>query len=145
MLGDDDANVTVLEVATDVGVPRLVVRPARPGYSGAYDGFGDAVVVEPGTAIVTLLEQGVTSPQSAALLLRTDSDRIVSQFRIDDPALDGIRVRDLRLPADLLLLQMTRDGSTVVVSGLTVLRVGDEITVLGSEDGLAEARVRLGV
>lgn len=145
MLSDDSDNVTVLDVATDLGVPRLVVRPANSRYNGAFDGFGDLVIVEPGTAIVTLLEQGVTSPQSAALLLRTDSDRIVSEFRIDDPALDGVRVRDLRLPADLLFLQMTRDGSTVVVSGLTVLRVGDEITVLGSEDSLADARVRLGV
>ena len=145
MLGDDDANVSVLDVATDLGVPRLVVRPASPGYNGAYDGFAEVVIVEPGTAIVTLLEQGVTSPQSAALLLRTDSDRIVTQFRVSDPGLDGVRVRDLRLPPDLLFLQMTRDGSTVVVSGLTELQLGDEITVLGSEDSLAEAQVRLGV
>ncbi|MDJ0960216.1 MAG: cation:proton antiporter [Acidimicrobiia bacterium] len=145
MLGDDDANARILDFATDLGVQRLVARPADPGYNGTYEGIEDLLVVDPGTAIVSLLEQAVTSPQSATLLLRQDADRLVTQLEITNPDLAGTPVRDLRLPTDVLLLQLTRNGSTVVVHGHTELQFGDEITVLAGPDSIDEARIKLTV
>ncbi len=143
MLGDDAANARVLTVAKDLGVPRLIARPAQPSPNGRFDDMADVLIVDPATAIVSLLEQAVTAPQSATLLLRQDPDRLVSQVRITNIDLDGTQVRDLRLPNDVLLLQLTRDGSTVVVGGHTTLRWGDEVMVLGSPQTLDEARIRL--
>ena len=143
MLGSDEANAMALEFAKDAGVQRLVARPADAGYNGGYDGIEDLVLVDPGTAIVTLLEQAVTSPQSATLLLRQNADRIVTQLPVTNRELDGVPVKDLRLPADVLLLQLTRDGSTLVVGGRTRLRYGDEIMVLAGPDSLTETRVRM--
>ena len=143
MLGDDAVNVSALELAKDLGVQRLIARPAGPTYNGLYSAYDDVLVVDPGTAMVALLEQAVTSPQSATLLLRTDADRLVTQLAVTNHDLDGTSVRDLRLPPDVLLLQLTRDGSTVVVGGHTVLRRGDEIMVLASPDSLGALRVQL--
>ena len=103
----------------------------------------DIVTIDPGTAVVPLLEQAVTSPQSATLLLRRDPERAVSQVKLINPDLDGTPVRDLRLPTDVLLLQIIRDGSSVVVHGHTDLRTGDDILLLASEDSLMEIRSRL--
>ncbi len=143
MLADDDENARILDLAKDLGVQRLVARPADPGYNGSYSAIEDVLVVDPGTAIVALLEQAVTSPQSATLLMRRDADRLVTQLQVSNPELDGTSVRDLRLPTDVLLLQLTRDGTTVVVGGHTTLRRGDEIMVLAAPDSLDEARIRL--
>ncbi len=143
MLADDSANTAALELAKDAGVPRLVARPADPSSNGSHE--RDVVVIDPGTAIVALLERAVTAPDSATLLLRGEADRVVNQLRVANRDLEGVPVRDLRLPTDVLLLQLTREGSTVVVAGHTKLRVGDELTVLGSPDGLAETQARLSV
>lgn len=143
MLGDDGANSAALRLAGEMGVGSLVVRPSDPSSDAAYDGIEDLLIVDPATAIVSLLEQAVTAPQSATLLLRTDPGRIVTQISLTNPDLDSLSVRDLRLPTDVLLLQITREGSTIVVHGHTKLALGDEVLVLASSDSLREVRSRL--
>lgn len=143
MLGDDEANSAALRLAGEMGVGSLVVRPSDPSSDAAYDGIDDLLIVDPATAIVSLLEQAVTAPQSATLLLRTDPGRIVTQISLTNTDLDSLSVRDLRLPTDVLLLQITREGSTIVVHGHTKLALGDEVLVLASSDSLREVRSRL--
>ena len=62
---------------------------------------------------------------------------------VTNPDIDGVSVRNLRLPTDILLLQVVRNGSSVVVNGHTTLHTGDEIMVLSDPDSLNEARIRL--
>jgi Trk K+ transport system NAD-binding subunit len=143
MLGDDDANARALAFASEMGVQGLVARPSSAATGPAFDEIEDVVTIDPGTAVVSLLEQAVTSPQSATLLLRRDPDRAVTQVKLVNPDLNGTPVRDLRLPTDVLLLQIIRGGSTVVVHGHTALQTGDDILVLASEDSLTEIRSRL--
>lgn len=143
MLGDDEANSIALRLASEMGVGSLVARPSDPFSGTPYDGIDDLLIVDPATAIVSLLEQAVTAPQSATLLLRTDPGRVVTQISLTNPDLDSISVRDLRLPTDVLLLQVTRNGSTIVVHGHTRLHLGDEVLILASKDSLREVRSRL--
>ena len=142
MLDDDGENRAVLRYAADEGVPRLVVRPSDG--AGATDlGGGETVVIDPGTAMVALLEQAVAAPQSASLLMRQDPSRQVNQVTITNPDVSGLSVRDLRLPPDVLLLQIDRGGIGLAVSGHTTLRIGDEVTVLSPTDSFEEVRVRV--
>lgn len=143
MLGDDDSNAQALRLAAEMGIQGLVARPAGAVTENRLSDIEDVVTIDPGTAVVSLLEQAVTSPQSATLLLRRDPNRAVSQVKLVNPDLDGMPVRDLRLPTDVLLLQIIRDGSSVVVHGHTELRTGDDILLLASDDSLAEIRSRL--
>ena len=143
MLGDDTDNQHALSLAAEMGVQTLVARPSDPSIHNAFMDDSDILTIDPGTAVVSLLEQAVTSPQSATLLLRRDPERTVSQVKLVNPDLDGTPVRDLRLPTDVLLLQIIRDGSSVVVHGHTALHTGDDILLLASEDSLIEIRSRL--
>lgn len=143
LLPDDDANFRALRFASErYGVERLVVRPAGRRHLRAFEELG-AFVVDPGLAIVTLLEQAVQAPQSAALLLRRAPDRAVVQLRVSNPDLEGVPLRDLRFPLDVLFLEVSRNGSTVVPSGHTVLHLGDEVTLVAKPGSLDEARLRL--
>jgi Trk K+ transport system NAD-binding subunit len=63
---------------------------------------------------------------------------------ITNRELDGRLVRDLRLPPDVLLLEISRDGQVIVPHGYTRLRQGDEITVVGKPDSLREVSLRIG-
>lgn len=64
-------------------------------------------------------------------------------FKPINPDLGGTPVRDLRLPTDVQLLQIIRDGSSVAVHGRTDLRTGDDILLLAREHSLTEIRSRL--
>jgi Trk K+ transport system NAD-binding subunit len=76
-------------------------------------------------------------------LLRRAPDRAVVQLRVSNPDLEGVPLRDLRFPLDVLFLEVSRNGSTVVPSGHTVLHLGDEVTLVAKPGSLDEARLRL--
>ncbi|MDX1530391.1 MAG: TrkA C-terminal domain-containing protein, partial [Rhodothermales bacterium] len=143
MLPDDGQNLRALRFAAERrGIDRLVVRPAGREHLRAFEELG-AFVVDPASAMVTLLEQAVRTPQSAALFLRRAPNRVVAQLRVTNRELDRVPLRDLRLPLDVLFLEVLRDGSAVVPSGHTVLHRGDEVTLVAKPDSLDEVRLRL--
>ena len=50
----------------------------------------------------------------------------------------GRALKDLRLPAAVLVALVHRDGQIAVPSGSTVLRAGDRVTVLGDPEGIRQ-------
>ena len=143
LLSDDDANQAALELAYKKGVTRQVVRPNDLGRSNQLNEFG-ALIVDPTSAMVNLLEQTVRAPQSAAVLLHQDSGRELVQVTVNNPDVNGQLLRDLRMPTDVLLLDVTRDGDVILPNGYTRLRHGDEVTLIGREPSLSDATVKLG-
>ena len=53
-----------------------------------------------------------------------------------NPALDGLTLREIRLPMDVLVLSVQRNGDALVSHGYTRLRMGDVVTILGSTSSL---------
>lgn len=138
MLADDDSNEVVLRHASERhGVGRLVVRPGSVAEKVRFEEFG-AVVVHPSTAIVTLLAQGVLAPGAASLLLNQQIGRGVVTLTVTNGDLDGARVRDLRLPPEVLLVEIHRDRSVLLVTGQTRLRRGDEVTLIADVESEPE-------
>lgn len=143
LLESDDCNQTALELAYKRGVNRQVVRPNDLGRSSDFAEFG-ALIVDPTSAMVNLLEQTVKAPQSAAVLLHQDSGRELVQVTVSNPDVNGQLVRDLRLPSDVLFLDVTRDGDVILPNGYTRLKNGDEVTLIGREPSLSDAMLKLG-
>ncbi len=54
-------------------------------------------------------------------------------------------VRDLDLPEECLIAILRRGEESLVPRGTTVLRQGDQLTILGSRDALVQLRARYGV
>jgi Trk K+ transport system NAD-binding subunit len=143
-LGEDDAiNAVVCRAAAEVGVERIVARVQHLGDVDALRDTG-ALLVDPTSAMVSLLEQAVRSPLEAALVLHADPGRETVAVTVTDPAAAGSALRDLRLPDDVLVVAVTRDGRTVVPNGYTRLKRGDVVTLLGEPGSLVEATTRLG-
>lgn len=143
LLEDDDENQKALELAYKRGVTRQVVRPNDLSRSDALSEFG-ALVVDPTSAMVNLLEQTVRAPQSAAILLHQDSGRELVQVTVNNPDINGQLVRDVRLPSDVLFLDVTRGGDVILPNGYTRLKEGDEVTLVGREPSLSDAVLKLG-
>ncbi len=144
MLPDDEDNYLAAQLAVDkFGVQRLIVRPNDIAQAQRFTDLG-ALVVDPASAMVNLLAQSVRAPQSTAILLHQDSGREIMQVTVSNPDVDGVLIRDLRLPADVLMLEVARNGDTIVPSGYTPIKLSDEVTLLGEPESLSEATLKLG-
>lgn len=143
LLANDDDNLDILQQGYQKGISRQVVRPNDLGRTDEFAEFG-ALIIDPTSAMVNLLQQTVRAPQTAAVLLNQDSGREWVQITVNNPDIDGQLLRDLRLPADVLFIDVTRDGDVILPNGYTRLRSGDEVTLVGREPSLSEAMLKLG-
>ncbi len=100
------------------------------------------LVVEPQTAVISLLEHFVRAPIGTSLLLGRDEDQGMIDQEIRNPNLTGLTLRDLRLPLDVLVLSIERDGHTLVARGFTKFEMGDRVTMVGPRKKLDEVVLR---
>ena len=144
MMDDDDCNLEAVTTAYEnFGVKRLVVRLSDVSRTPEFTAIG-ATVINTGEAVLNLMDQSVRAPQSAALLMHTDPDYDVTQVTITNRDIHGMLVRDLRLPDDVLILELTRNGHSLVPNGYTTIHHHDEITLVGSPSSLKEVTLHLG-
>jgi Trk K+ transport system NAD-binding subunit/Kef-type K+ transport system membrane component KefB len=143
MMDDDDANMRAVRIARDACcVDTVVVRLRDVRQREAFVAAG-ARVIDPASAMVHLLDQTINAPEAVDLLLQQDPDHTLMQIRVTDRAVDGLPLRDLRLPADVLILEIARDGQAIVPHGFSTLRISDEVTAIGSPASLAEVALKL--
>ena len=138
MLEKDEDNLQAATVAYErCAVKRIIVRLNELGNAPQFTALG-ALVMNPTAAMVNLLDNAVRSPQSAALVMHADPQQEVEQLTIINRDLDGLLVRDLRLPNDVLILGIQRNGHTIVPNGYTKMRYHDDVTLIGSHESLAQ-------
>jgi Trk K+ transport system NAD-binding subunit len=132
----DDENLRIVELLYEKFGTRDVIVRLNHRYN--FDKFHDlgALIVEPTTAIVSLLDHLVRSPQAASLLLGMEGDQDSIDIEVQNRNLHGLLLRDLRLPSDTIVLSVNRGGHTIISHGYTRLRIGDYITLVGSKEGL---------
>jgi Trk K+ transport system NAD-binding subunit len=97
-----------------------------------------ALIIEPATAIVSLLDHFVRSPNAATLLLGMDEGQDSIDVEVTNKDIHGMRLRELRLPTDIIILSVKRKGHIIISHGYTRLRLGDVITLVGAEKSLEE-------
>ncbi len=101
-------------------------------------------VLDPANAMVHLLDHFVRAPQLAAIVFEDDPDHDVVQVTITDPSIDGLHLRELILPDDVLVLAIVRRGHSIVPHGYTNLHLEDELTLIGPTSHLDEVALKLG-
>ncbi len=143
MLSDEE-NYAICElIYENYGIDNVIVRLQDREHFEKFHELG-ALVIEPVTAMVSLLDQFVRSPMAASMLLGMDSTEEFLEIEMNNPDLDGVAIRDLHFPHDVLILSISRKGSRLISHGYTRLQLGDHVTVVGSPDSLSEVEVRFG-
>jgi len=141
MLSDED-NLKLAELIYEhVGTKEVIVRLTNRDYFEKFHKLG-ALIIEPATAIVSLLDHFVRSPNATSLLLGMDEGQDSMDIEIRNEDIHGMRLRDLRLPADVLVLSIKRKGQLLVSHGYTRMRLGDTITLVGAETSLEELKFK---
>jgi Trk K+ transport system NAD-binding subunit len=141
-MNTDEENIEVCEIAYEhLGTKDIVVRLNDRNNFEKFHELG-ALIVEPSTAMVSLLDHLVRSPVAASLLLGTDENQDTIDIEIANPNIHGLALRELQLPCDVLVLSIKRKGNVVLSHGYTRLRIGDIITVVGSNESLEKVLLR---
>lgn len=88
--------------------------------------------------------QGARSDQQLKEILLRDERYLSLVLVLNTPSADliDIVVRDLKLPEECLIAILRHDEESHVPHGHTVLREGDQLTILGSRAALDELRAR---
>jgi len=143
MLTDKENLVLCNLIYEHVGTHDIIVRLNHRYNFSKFHELG-AVIVDPSTAIVSLLDHFVRSPQAASLLLGMQDDQDTNDIQVINKDLHGILIRNLRLPADVIILSVKRKGNLIISHGYTRLRAGDTLTMVGSKNSLAEVSLKFG-
>lgn len=140
MLSDEE-NYKICELIYEhIGTKNVIVRLHNRDYFNKFHDLG-VLIVEPTTAIVSLMDHFVRSPLATSLLLGMEKDQETVDIEVQDKTLHGVLLRDLRLPSDIIILSVNRKDQMIISHGYTRLRVGDVITVVGSEISLENTRL----
>lgn len=139
----DDENYKICEIAYEkVGTKDLVVRLNHRYNLQKFHKLG-CLVVDPSTAIVSLMDHLVRSPQAASLILGFQAGQDTLDVEVTNPNMRGLPLRDLKLPPDIIVLSVKRGGQMIISHGYTRLRIGDIITMVGSRQSLEAMTLRL--
>jgi len=138
LLLSDERNYQVAETLYEkAGTDSIVVRVNDFSWSSRFEQLG-AYIVNPGLAMVSLLDHYVRSPLTTSLLLGKEGDRDTLDVKVKDKRMEGVLLRDLRLPSDVIILSVKRGSEMVITHGYTKLHVGDTLTFVGSNESLEE-------
>ena len=142
LLHSDRGNYRITEwIYENIGRKVVIVRLSdRKNLKRFYD-LG-ALVIDPSTAFVNLLQHFVRSPLATSLLMGMEPDKDTIDVTVEDENLFGVALRNLRLPVDVLILSVKRKGNIIITHGYTRLRKGDVVTVVGSVDSLKKVALQ---
>lgn len=141
MLTDKENHQVAETLYEHVGTKDIVVR-LNQRYNFEKFHKLDCLIVDPSTAIVSLMDHFVRSPQAASLLLGMEENQDTMDVEVLNKDLRGLALRDLRLPSDIIILSVKRGGHMLITHGYTRLRQGDILTMVGSNDSLDKVALR---
>ena len=144
LLPDDADSLKLCQILyEEFGITRQIARLNTFNLVEQFRELG-VHVLDPANAMVHLLDNFVRAPQLAAMVFEDDPDHDVIQVTITDPSVDGLHLRELILPDDVLVMAIARRGHSIVPHGYTNLHLEDEVTLIGPTESLEEVALKLG-
>lgn len=142
MLSDEE-NYAICETAYEhFGTKHLITRLHDREFYKRFLKI-KVMVMDPNTAMVSLLEHFIRAPIATSLLLGMDENQDSIDIELRNSDFHGLTLRDLRLPADVIILSVTRGDHPIISHGYTRLRLGDIVTMVGSNESLDTVRLNL--
>ncbi len=144
--GDDEDNLVVsLLSRQEFGVPRVVARVNNPKNEWMFNETWGVDVAVSTPHLITGLVQEAVSVGSFVRLLSLEGGRAkLAEVTLADtsPSLDK-EIAEVGLPRDSTVVAILRDDKVVVPRGETILRLGDEVLVLVTDESEEAVRALL--
>ncbi len=141
-MSSDSKNYTICEIAYEhFGTREIIVQLNDPANLEKFHELG-VLIVNPATAIVSLLDHMVRSPQATSLILGREDHQDTIELEVRSPEVVGMYLREVRLPLDVIVLSINRNGQFIIPHGRTQFRAGDLVTLVGPEEELDQVALR---
>jgi trk system potassium uptake protein TrkA len=143
--GDDEDNLVISQIGKEgYGVPKAIARVNDPRNQVHFALLGITQTVCATTSILGLVEHEVPEHGLVRLLelQREGLDIVEVQIESGSPAV-GTRVAGLRLPEGSRLISVFRHGRTELVEPGTVMRPGDQVLAVVTDDAAPALRKTL--
>lgn len=140
---DDTHNLLVSSAGKRHGIDHIVGMVNDPARLPNYRALG-VMSFTPTLYRPTLLGMMARSPDLFTLLTSTADSQDVREVRVRNPFAQGIPLKTLGLPGNLLVLSIGRNGDLLIPHGNTRLETGDRVTLIGNVENLNEAEAWLG-
>ena len=130
--GADQTNLIACQTARRIfGVKRTLSRVNNPNNLHVMKQLGVDIPVSSTDILARTLEREVDASAIQSLLSLNRGEATISQFILpEDSPLAGEAIKDLRLPAECVLISITRGAELIIPRGPTKLQAGDKVLVL---------------
>lgn len=133
----DKANLIVCQLARSrYGISDLVARANDGSNLRMFAELGIRAM-SPTAAAVMVLDNLLRRPSTLRLMTDLDSGKDVREVTLQNPALAGRVLKEVRLDGDVLIAMVRRDKQLFVPHGDTAMALGDQLTLLGSAEDVA--------
>jgi Kef-type K+ transport system membrane component KefB/Trk K+ transport system NAD-binding subunit len=144
VFSDIEKNYRICKRArTTYGINHVVARLTAPGEIPRFEKIG-VTPLNAATDQAVLLGLIIRNPNMYELLTRTDDSRDLCEISIRNPEYLNKPLKEINFPGDLLVVAVRKEGELIVPSGDTILRAGDQVTVLGSENCVGNTNLLFG-
>jgi trk system potassium uptake protein TrkA len=144
--GDDEDNLVVSLLAKqEFGVPRVVARVNNPKNDWLFnETWGIDVSVSTPHLLTALVQEAVTVGSFVSLMSLKGGSARLAEVTLDpaSPAVDKT-ISEVRLPHTAAIVAVVRGSHVVTPTPETILRGGDEVMLLLSDDCEADIRSAL--
>jgi trk system potassium uptake protein TrkA len=130
LTGEDDANVLASVYAKAAGVPETIAVVHRLNFLSLLGRVGVDAALSPRTATANGVLRFVRG-DVAQVATFLEGEVELLEFEIHKgSAADGRSIAELKLPRDVLISAVVRDGRSQIARGRTTLRKGDHVIVM---------------
>jgi len=130
LTGEDDANVLASVYAKAAGVPETIAVVHRLNFLSLLGRVGVDAALSPRTATANGVLRFVRG-DVAQVATFLEGEVELLEFEIHKgSAADGRTIAELKLPRDVLISAVVRDGRSQIARGRTTLRKGDHVIVM---------------
>lgn len=140
--GDDEDNLVICQMAKrKFGVPRTLSRVNDPNNEELFQELGIDQTVSSTRVIFNLLEQQIETGEviPLAALKKGDIEVVEADINMNSPV-SGMKIGQLDLPQNTLIISVIRDGHAIIPHADTKLRTGDSIIAMIKADQSKELR-----
>jgi trk system potassium uptake protein TrkA len=144
--GDDEDNLVISLLAKqEFGVPRVVARVNNPKNEWMFTEMWGVDVAVSTPHLLTALVQEAVSVGSFVRLLSFEGGRarLAEVTLAEGSPADGKEIVELKFPRDATVVAVLRKERVIVPRGDTIVRVGDEVIVLLTDESEEEVRATL--
>ncbi len=141
--GQDENNLVACQLAKQVfGVKRTVARVNNPKNSAIVKQLGVDIAVSATDNLSRLIEREVETVAIQQVLSLAGGTASLTEITIaDDFPHNGQTLAELPVPADVIVISVTRSGELIIPRGNTQILAGDRVLVLAQNTAFHELAV----